>query len=262
MAQFGKEETATTLLPGAKAVLELLRGHPERMDEVYLRKGRRTKEKDEIADLCRAAGQRFSLLEAPAFARLYAGPCGGVVARLFAAGFVPLEEFLDSVMDAPLPLALMLDQVKTPGNAGTMARTLYALGGAGLILPRHNGVYLGSEAAKAASGALEKLPVTKVRNLGQYLDRALDLGFNIYGASSVPAGDAPAPQVLNAMRAELRFPAVLVMGSEDAGLRAGLEKRCNYLLHIPMPRPFDSLNVAQAAAILISRFAACREKKD
>jgi 23S rRNA (guanosine2251-2'-O)-methyltransferase len=52
------------------------------------------------------------------------------------------------------------------------------------------------------------------------------------------------------------------MGSEDAGLRAGLEKRCSCLLHIPMPRPFDSLNVAQAAAILISRFAACRGKEN
>ncbi|MDR3175207.1 MAG: 23S rRNA (guanosine(2251)-2'-O)-methyltransferase RlmB [Desulfovibrio sp.] len=255
-------ENETGLLPGAKPVLEFLRSSPERADEVYLRKGRRTKEKDEIADLCRSLGLRFTLLDAPAFARIYPGPCAGAVARIFPAGFISPENLLAMVPEAPLPLALMLDRVQDPGNAGALARTLYALGGAGLILPRHGGVYLGGAAAKAASGALEKLPVAKARNLGQCLDMALNLGFTLYGTSAAPYGGASSPPVRNALRGDLRFPAVLVLGSEETGLRPGLGRRCSHLLHIPMPRPFDSLNVAQAGAMLIGCFAACRQSGD
>jgi 23S rRNA (guanosine2251-2'-O)-methyltransferase len=251
-------------------VLELLLRSPERVDVVFLRKGRHSKDMDRIADLCRGAGVRFSLLEAPAFARVYSGHSQGIVARLYEAGYCELEELLARAVDAPLPLLLALDQVQDPGNAGTLARTLYALGGGGLITPRHNGVYLGAAAAKAAAGALELLPVSRVANLGHALEAAREAGYAVYGASSrSPAGNADpggrektgaeaartfAP-VLDAFAAELALPAVLVLGGEENGLRPGTEKRCDHLLRIPLLRDCDSLNVAQAGGILIACFA-------
>ena len=259
------------LLPGIKPVLEMLHSAPERVDAVFLRKGRHGSDMAAIVDACRAAGVRFSLLDPPSFARVYSGNSQGVVARLFEAGFTDLDDLLSSVMDAPLPLALALDQVQDPGNAGTLARTLYALGGAGMIAPRHNGVYLGAAASKAAAGALERLPVAKAANLGQAVDSAKKLGFTIYGAAvaqtpekvTLPGGKAdharknalPILPVLNAYTATFRLPALLILGSEESGIRPGLEKRCDYLLSIPMLRDFDSLNVAQAGGIIISCFA-------
>ncbi|MDR2604318.1 MAG: 23S rRNA (guanosine(2251)-2'-O)-methyltransferase RlmB [Desulfovibrio sp.] len=247
------------ILPGRKAVAEILRTSPERVDAVFVRKGRRTPETEEIADLCRAAGLRFSFLDTRAFARVYAGPCGGVAARLFTPGFTDVESLLLSVPDAPLPLALMPAHLQDPGNAGAIARTLYAMGGAGMIIPKHNGVYLGAAAARIASGALDKLPVAKVANLGRALDRAEELGLTVYGAASSPeprATNGLAAPVLDALRCALRLPALLVLGGENSGVPAGLEKRCRFLLHIPMARAFNSLNAAQAAAVIISRFAA------
>lgn len=271
------EDCETPLLPGLKPVLELLQSAPEKIDTIFLRKGRHSKDMALIADLCRARGVRFSLLEPPVFAGIYAGSSQGVVARLFEAGFVEFDDIIEGVMDAPLPLILALDQVRDPGNAGTLARTLYALGGAGLVVPRHNGVYLGAAASKAAAGALEQLPVAKVANLGQALDKAKKQGITIYGASSRDASgkenprqagaaretaSAEKPQAsvpcLDAFEAEFRLPAVLVLGSEEEGLRPGMEKRCDFFARIPMQRSFDSLNVAQAGAMLmafISRYA-------
>ena len=249
------------LLPGIKPVLEILRNTPERVDAVFLRKGRHGSEMAAIVDACRAAGVRFSLLDAPSFARVCPVNSQGVVARLFEAGFADLDELLDRVMDAPLPLVLALDQVQDPGNAGALARTLYALGGAGMIAPRHSGVYLGAAASKVAAGALERLPVAKVANLGQAVDRARALGIAIYGATAAGGPDAarkpalPVLPVLDAYNASLRLPALLVLGSEESGIRPSLEKRCDYLLSIPMLRDFDSLNVAQAGGIIISCFA-------
>lgn len=283
------------VLPGIKPVRELLQSAPERVDAVFLRKGRRGKEMERIVDLCRAAGVRFSLLEPASFARVYAGHSQGVVARLFEAGFADLNSLLGIAGDSPLPLVLALDHVQDPGNAGTLARTLYSLGGAGLIVPRHNGVYLGAAAAKAAAGALEKLPVARTPNLGKAIDSAKKQGFTIYGAVSgyeageadargedrrgdlqpgrlrygenVPKGHAPGKKIparqagmTNKAVTDLfavapTLPAVLILGGEEDGMRSSMEKRCDYLIRIPLLRDFDSLNVAQAGAIIIGWFS-------
>ncbi len=278
------EREEPRLLPGLKPVLELLERAPGRVDMVFVRKGRHGEEAARLLDLCRESGVRFSLLDPPAFARVYAGKSQGVVARLFEAGFVEAEEIFDKAMDAPLPLVLVLDQVQDPGNAGTLARTLYALGGAGMIIPRHNGVYLGASASKAAAGALELLPVAKVASLGHVLDQADKLGFAIYGAASgtdeaeyagpsggtggadepehAPHGaknrEAPAADLFSLVP---RLPAVLVLGGEESGIRQSLEKRCHTLIRIPLLRAFDSLNVAQAGGIITAWFANSADKK-
>lgn len=245
------EDQAMNFLPGVKPVLELLRSSPEKIDCVFVRKGRRDKLSDAALDLCREHGVRFSLLEEKPFSKLYPGPSQGVLARLFETGFVELEDLLAEAASSPLPLLLALDQVLDPGNAGTLARTLYALGGAGLILPRHQGAFLGPAAAKAAAGALQKLPVSKVANLATALDKAAEAGFHIYGAAAGAGSES-----IYGFKPE--FPAVLVLGSEESGLRPGVAKRCERLLAVPMLREFDSLNVAQAGAIMMGFFRAAR----
>lgn len=242
----GDDERA--ILSGIKPVLELLEREPERIDTVLLRKGRRSKDTDRILDMCRAAKVRFNLTDAQALERLCPAGHQGVVARLFEAGFEEFSTLLEKALEAPLPLILVLDQVQDPGNAGTLARTLYAMGGAGLVIPRHNGAYLGAGARRAAAGALERLPVAKVMNLSRALDEAKDAGFQIYGAATVEGS-------IDAFTTPLHTPALLVLGNEDHGIRPQVAKRCHRMIHIPMLRDFDSLNVAQAGGILIGCFA-------
>ncbi len=259
-----RKQTDENLQPGLKPVLELLEQSPDKIDTVFVRKGRKDSDTDAILDRCRAQGVRFSLVDDAFLARLYSGRHQGVIARLFAAGFHELPDLLEEACDAPLPLLLALDQVQDPGNAGTLARTLYAMGGGGLIVPRHNGVYLGAAAARVSAGALEKLPVAKVANLGQALDEAENAGFTIYGAWSGADPNAASPaasRIVDAFTFTPRLPAVLVLGGEDAGLRPHIAKRCESLVRIPLAREFDSLNVAQAGAIIIGAFAARSDRK-
>ena len=259
-----EEQNEGVLQPGIKPVIELLLTSPEKIDAVFLRKGRKDKDSDRILDLCREAGVRFSLVDDTFMDRLWPGRHQGAIARLFATGFLEFEDLLESAVDAPLPLIVALDQVQDPGNAGALARTLYALGGAGLVVPRHNGVYLGAAAARVSAGALDKLAVSKVTNLAQALDTALDAGYTVYGADAAAALAVSDPGVVseNVFSLAPRFPAILVLGSEDAGLRPIIRKRCSGFLSIPFAREFDSLNVAQAGAIIISAFAAMRQKTD
>ncbi len=248
-------DEAPPVLCGLKPVLELLEQEPERADLVLVRKGRHSRETDALLDRCRTAGVRFRLVDAATLDR--AAPAGhqGVAVRLFDAGFVSWETLSTDAANAPLPLLVALDQVQDPGNVGTLARTLYAMGGAGLLIPRHNSAYLGAGARRAAAGALERLPVARVINLARALDKAADEGWHICGASSGSGS-------VNALTSRLPLPTVLVLGNEEHGPRPQVLKRCERLLAVPMLRPFDSLNVAQAGAVLISCFARAQQRAE
>jgi 23S rRNA (guanosine2251-2'-O)-methyltransferase len=236
------------MLSGAKPVAEMIRRCPSRIDCVFVRKGRR--DADCLLDLCRAGGVRFSLVGAEALDRMCAAGHQGVAARLAPIPYTPLEELLRAAPVAPLPLLVALDQVQDAGNAGTLARTLYALGGAGLIVPRHNGVFLGAGARRAAAGALERLPVARVTNMARTLETASAAGFAVYGTT----GNADAAQGHSAFAEALRLPAVLALGGEERGLRPLVRRHCGRLIFVPMLRDMDSLNVAQAGGILIALF--------
>lgn len=244
------EESA--LLPGLKPVLELLRESPERVDSVFCRRGLRSREVLEIQELCRANRIHYALVENGALDRMCRQDTGaahhqGVVARLSSVSTLPLEDLLEQAKQAPLPLVVALDQVKDPGNVGTLARTMYALGAAGLILPEHNSAFLGPAALRSSAGALGRLPLSRATNLARALDEAEERGFVIYGT-----GGSPSAPSLNPYLEGLSLPCVLVLGSEEKGIRPGVAKRCSTFVRIPFLREFDSLNVAQAGGILLA----------
>ncbi len=239
-----------TLLPGIKPVLELLQSQPERVDTLYFKKGLRHSDLPLMLQICRDTDIRFSEVDTYALDRLCTAQHQGIIARLTATARITTAALWTKAVQAPLPLIVALDQVQDPGNVGTLARTLYALGGGGMLLPKHNSAYLGPAANKSAAGTLEKLPIACATNLGHALDEAEEMGFTIVGTGVQAQG-----QSLNAFCHLPTLPMVLVLGSEDKGLRPSIAKRCSTLLHIPMQRRFDSLNVAQAGGILLGLLA-------
>ncbi len=238
------------LLPGIKPVLELLKTEPSRVDTLFIKKGLYTTEAKTMLDLCRSHNIRFSLVDSTVLNSMCRAQHQGVIARLGAVAHATLAQLWDSISSASLPLIIALDNVQDPGNVGTIARTLYALGGVGLILPKHNSAYLGDAAKKAAAGAFEHLPIVTVTNLGHALDEAEEMDIAILGTGIKAQG-----QNLNAFEQNFPLPAVLVLGNEGKGLRPGIEKRCGHMVYIPMLKHFDSLNVAQAGAILMGLIA-------
>ena len=254
-----KNHPATdNLLAGIRGVLELLENSPEQLEHVFLRKDKSGPPMPKIMDLCRKNGVRFTLLEKAALDRMFPGNHQGVLGRLALTPSTALETLLEIGRHSPLPLILALDQIQDPGNVGTLARTLYALGGGGIILPKHNTAYLGADALRASAGALPLLTVSRVTNLGRALEEAAGEGFSIFTAESARSGaDEIAGQ--NIFTAKLSLPAVLVLGNEQKGIRPGVLKHANSPLYIPFRREFDSLNVAQAGAIFLAAFSKFNE---
>lgn len=144
--------------------------------------------------------------------------------------------------------------MQDPGNAGIPARTLYAMGGAGLVIPRYNGTFLGTRACHTTARALKRLPVAKVTNIARALDKARDMESLIY---EVTFGE-DSPDVFTT---RLHTPALFILGNEERGIYLQVAKHCHRLLHAPMLRIFDSLNMAQAGGILTSRFTRQRLEK-
>jgi len=233
---------------GNKPVKELLVDNPSRVDFVALRMGRRDGAAEEIIELCRTQKVPFKTVSDKDLDRMYRGNHQGVAARCAALEYVELADLLENASEAPLPLVVILDQVQDTGNVGVLARTLYAMGGAGLVVCQHHGAYLGAGAMRSSAGALNKLPVAKAGNLANALKDCVNYDFTVYLAQM-------APDAMNAYEAELETPAVLVLGNEEKGIRPGVAKFGHHSLYVPFQREFDSLNVAQAGAILVSEFA-------
>ncbi len=243
-APAAEPEDGKSVTAGRNAVRELLEAAPKRIDGIFVRKGQRDAKVQEIVALADENRIKVQFVDDMFLRRLFAGTHQGVVAVTAAVEYADLDTLIASVVDAPLPVLLALDQVQDPGNMGAIARTAWALGAAGLLVPRHGGAYIGSGAMRASAGALHHLPVARVTNMSQALDACAEAGLNILCADSEG-------EDLN--KAVIHMPAVLVMGGEEKGVRHGVSKHCQQRLAIPLRRSFDSLNVAQAAAICLAR---------
>jgi 23S rRNA (guanosine2251-2'-O)-methyltransferase len=154
----------------------------------------------------------------------------------------------DSLLAGEDALVVALDQVQDPHNLGAICRSAEAAGASGVVICERRAVGVTGAVCKASAGAVEHLPVARVRNLADWLVRARSLGAWSYGA------DADAET--SYLDLDLSGRVVLVLGAEGAGLRPRVAASCDQLARIPTTGRVGSLNVSVAAALLL--FAAGR----
>lgn len=168
----------------------------------------------------------------------------GAVHQGIAMEVAPLPELsLDDLRAQNTGVLVVLDQVTDPHNVGAIMRTARALGALGVIMTDRNAPPLSGVLAKAASGALDLLPVWKVTNLSRTLDELKEVGFWTVGL------DEHAPQSLS--QKDLPSKLALVMGAEGEGLRRLTQEKCDYLTKLSTDPAFPTLNVSVATALAL-----------
>ena len=188
------------------------------------------------------------LVEEVSWNRLSQLTCGashqGVALQLACAKTISLEDLIDfSKNNSTNPIILALDGITDPHNVGAIIRSAEAFDCKGIIIPQRRSAGLTGTVAKVAAGALEHLRVSRVVNLNRALEELKKKGFIIVGLSE--------DGLLSISKFREKTPLVLIVGSEDKGISLLTQKKCDFLLRIPLKGKTSSLNASVAAAISI-----------
>ena len=147
-----------------------------------------------------------------------------------------------AVEDLPAQgVVLVLDQITDPHNVGAIFRSAAAFAATAIVTTQRHSPDATGALAKAASGALEHVPLVSVQNLARGLAALKDSGFLVVGLDS--SGDADLAAL------NLRSPLALVLGAEGKGLRQLTKETCDTIARIALPGEIKSLNVSNAAAL-------------
>ncbi|MGB0661586.1 MAG: 23S rRNA (guanosine(2251)-2'-O)-methyltransferase RlmB [Mangrovicoccus sp.] len=150
------------------------------------------------------------------------------------------------IEDGQNPVIIALDRVTDPHNVGAILRSAEVFGARAVIAPaRHSAPETGA-LAKTASGALERQPYLRIRNLSDSLLKLQEMGYQVLGL------DGEAEASLDEVIAQTPpLPRCLVLGAEGPGLRERTKNTCDQLIKIPAAGNFGSLNVSNAAAVAL-----------
>lgn len=165
----------------------------------------------------------------------------------------PVEELC--FPQGPGDLVVLLDRVTDPHNVGAILRSAEVFGARAVIAPARHAAPETGALAKTASGALERQPYLRVKNLGAAMGTLKELGYacvGLDGLGELDLGDA--------VGAQTGRPLALVLGAEGPGLREKTRELCDAIARIPSAADFASLNVSNAAAVALYAARAARSR--
>lgn len=228
---------------GKNAVIELLNQNERNVNKIILSKGLHADSKiDEIVQIAKERRIVFQFVPKEKFKQYSEFSHQGVIAFVAPIEYMELEDFLDkNIKNAKL---IMLDGVEDPHNLGAIIRTAVCAGFDGIILQARRNSLVTSTVEKISAGAINHISIIKVNNLNSAIEKLKKYNYWII-ATDAKGKD----NYFDINYKDMNF--VIVMGSEQAGVSNSVVKNSDFTVKIPMFNNFNSLNVSNAASIII-----------
>jgi len=238
------------ILAGRNPIREALKaGRP--VEKLLAAEGELSGAAQEIVRLAREAGAVVQKVERSRLDAIYPAH-QGMLAYVAAVPYVELEDILSAAeAKGEDPFIILLDGITDPHNLGAIVRSAECAGAHGVVIPERRAAGLTPAAAKAAAGALNHMPIARVKNLNRVIEALKQRGVWVVG-TAMDGEDA--------LSADLSGPVALVIGSEGEGISRLTLEKCDRTISLPMKGKIESLNASVAAGILMYEIVRARAR--
>ncbi|RJE83030.1 23S rRNA (guanosine(2251)-2'-O)-methyltransferase RlmB [Paenibacillus sp. 1011MAR3C5] len=232
------------LIAGKHPVLEALRSGRE-INKIWIAEGSQKSVTQSITAEAKKQGIVVQFVDKRKLDNMAQGVAHqGVIAQAAAFAYVEVEELLEIAKSKDeTPFLLLLDEIEDPHNLGSILRTAECTGVHGVIIPKRRAAGLTATVLKTSAGAAEHVPVARVTNLAQTIDKLKEAGVWVAGT------DVSAKQ--DVFKTKFDMPLAIVIGNESKGMGRLIKEKCDFLVKLPMLGQLNSLNASVAAGVLM-----------
>ena len=227
---------------GTRAVMEAIHAGKE-LDNDLIK---------ELLQLCKGSGLPVVRVPEAKLNRITRKNHQGVIAQTSAIAYASLDHVIDNCYAVgKSPLILVLDHITDVRNFGAIARTAECAGVDAIVIPEKGSAQINSDAIKTSAGALNFLPVVRVRNLFYTCRDLQKMGLSLIAITEKTEKSM--------YEADFSSPVAMVMGSEEDGISQEIFGIVDDKVKIPMAGNIESLNVSVSAGVAI--YEAIRQRK-
>ena len=235
-------EKAETIF-GTRAVIEAIKAGRE-IEKIYIQSGLNNDLIKELINTAATHKAPYSFIPQVKLDRLSNKNHQGVVCVLSAVQYVPLENIIDKCYsEGREPFFLIVDRVTDVRNFGALARTAECAQVDAMIIADKGNAPITGDAMKTSAGALNHLPVCRVKDMKKTFQLLKDNGIQIIACTEKATNTI--------YQIDLNTPVAIIMGSEEDGISPQMLKEADHLAKIPLMGSIESLNVSVAAGIVV-----------
>jgi 23S rRNA (guanosine2251-2'-O)-methyltransferase len=236
-------EIKDAMIYGLHPILEALEAGRE-IDRVLIQKGISPDTQRELNAKLKPLDIPYQMVPKEKMDRITRKNHQGLIAFISPVPYQPLEETVAQIFEkGESPLIIVLDRITDVRNFGAIARTAECAGAHAILIPDRNSVRMNADALKTSAGALNHLPVCRVRNINLAIRYLMDAGLQCIACTEKTDR--------HYYDLDLRLPSAIILGSEEDGISPDLMKLAQHRVALPMSGKIGSLNVSVAAGVLM-----------
>jgi 23S rRNA (guanosine2251-2'-O)-methyltransferase len=246
-----KHDNEKDFIFGTRAVMEAIRAERE-IDKILVDKELNNDLIKELLVLAKEA--RIVVVRVPdaKLNRITRKNHQGVVAHISAIQYASLDNVIEECFSKGIsPMILVLDRITDVRNFGAIARTADCAGVHAIVIPEKGSAQINSDAVKTSAGALNHLPVCRVKNLYYTVKDLKKMGLSVVSVTE------KTDRLM--YEADFTNPVALILGSEEDGISPELMGISDEFVKIPLTGKIESLNVSVAAGVMV--YEAMRQRK-